>query len=227
MSASFHGIVGKSCRSAAAFVALVAVLAAAAPASGIGTIIQPVSASTNMGWVANYEPFRAIDQSGLAANYVSGVTDFTGFAPSTATVNGGAPLNSWYSQPGVFTGNFDFALGGSYSIDSFSLWNDPLTMGQGINQFRLYGDDNAAFSSPALMATFNAPAGTPDPMNFGLWFLFSPYTVSHVRMEIVSNHGSTLNVGFVEAAFGTGIIPAPSGLALLLPGALWMHRRRR
>jgi len=43
----------------------------------------------------------------------------------TGTVNGGASFTTWFSSSGNITGNFDFNLGGSFSIGSFALWADP------------------------------------------------------------------------------------------------------
>ena len=46
-----------------------------ASAADAGTMLQPTGATTDMGFFTTFEPGRAIDQSGLAAGYVSGVTD--------------------------------------------------------------------------------------------------------------------------------------------------------
>jgi hypothetical protein len=200
-----------------------ALLASAAHA---GTMLQPAAASTNMGWFNTYEPFRTINQSGLAATYTSGVTDFATFASTTGTVNGGSSFTGWYSQANTTTGNFDFDLGGTFAIDGFALWNDPqASPNQGVNSFTLLADDNAAFSSPVNLGTFSAVDGIPNATNFGQQFSFAATSASHVRMVINSNHGSTLTTGFVEAAFSQ--VPSPAGLALLGPAALLATRRRR
>lgn len=198
------------------------VLASAAHA---GVMLQPTTATTNMGFFNTYEPFRTIDQSGLAATYTSGVTDFATFASTTGTVNGGSSFTGWYSQ-GSTTGNFDFGLGGTYTIDGFALWADPQAApNQGINSFTLLADDNAAFSSPVNLGTFTAVDGIPNATNFGQQFMFPATSASFVRMVINSNYGSTLTTGFVEGAFSQ--VPAPAGLALVAPGAVFFARRRR
>ncbi len=166
-------------------------------------MLQPASASTNMGFFNTYNPVYAIDQSGLSASYTSGVTDFASFVASTGTVNGGASFTTWFSQSSV-TGNFDFSLGGTFTISAFALWADPQNIGQTVNQFTLLADDNPAFSSPTTLGTFNAADGNPNPTNFGQSFPFAPTEASFVRMVIHSNHGSSLTTGFVEAAFGQG-----------------------
>lgn len=191
-----------------------------------GPIIQPVSATTTMGsFSSQYLPQFAIDQSGLASTYSSGVTDFDTFAATTGTVNGGSSFNTWYSSAGVLTGNFDFFLGSEMTIESFALWNDPQSAGQAVNSFRLWADDNAAFSSPELLGNYAALGGLPNAVNFGQIFTFAPTSASYVRMEILSNHGSTFVTGFVEAAF-EAVIPGPSALSLFAAVALVGRRRR-
>lgn len=183
-------------------VAFASLIASAAQA---GTILQPTGATTDMGFFFTFEPGRAIDQSGLATGYVSGVTDFDTYVASTGTANGtGSSFTTWFSGAGNTTGNFDFDLGGLYTIEAFALWADPQTVGQTVNSFNLLADTNASFTSPVLLGSFTAQDGTGfgnNASNFGQIFRFTATTASHVRMQILSNHGSTLTTGFVEGAF--------------------------
>src|SRR6266496_4518366 len=41
----------------------------------------------------------------------------------TATHDATIPSNSWVSSPGVLTGQITFALGGLFTVNSFSFWN--------------------------------------------------------------------------------------------------------
>ena len=175
----------------------------AAPAGAQVLLLQPASASTNMGNFGTYEPFRAIDQSGLSASYASGATQLAPFAASTHTVSGGSSFTTWFSQNST-TGNYDLALGGSFLISALVIWADPQHIGQTVNEFTLLADDNPAFSSPINLGTFNCADGNPNATNFGQVFTFLPTTATHVRMVITSNHGSTLTTGFVEVALGVG-----------------------
>lgn len=190
-----------------------------------GAIHQPASASTNMGSFGTFEPVYAHDQSGLTASYTSGVTDFDTFTASTATVGGGASFNTWFSSTST-TGNFDFDLGGTFTIESFVIWADPQGIGQGVNSFNLVADDDPSFSSPTLLGTFAAadgPGNSNQATNFGQVFTFPPTSAAYVRMEILSNHGSTLTTGMVEAAFELGTpapVPTMSGWMQVAFGAL-------
>lgn len=191
-----------------------------------GLMLQPTGASTNMGSVTGFEPTYARDQSGLAASYTSGITDFDTFVPTTGTSGGGNSLTTWFSQFSI-TGNFDFTLGGLFTIQSFGYWADPQGVGQSVKSFTLLADDNAAFSSPVNLGTFTAADGTGianNATNFGQVFTFTPTEASFVRMQIQSNHGSTLTTGIVEAAFE---VPEPSVIGLVgFAGLLGLRRRR-
>src|SRR5690606_32045501 len=150
---------------------------------------QVVSATTNMGHFNTFEPIYAINQSGLSATYISGVTDFDSFAGTTHTVQGGSSFNTWFSSAGNITGNFDFYLGSNaQTVESFALWTDPQPApGQGVKDFNLWADDNASFSSPTFLGSFVASSGVSNETNFGQVFSFAPTSASYVRMEILSN----------------------------------------
>lgn len=207
--------------------ALTALLVLSMAASSFaGNMLQPFAASSSMGsFSSTYSPTRAIDQSALASPYISGVTNFDTFVPNTKTSGGGGGNVTWYSQQNVLTGNFDFDLGGSFNIESFGLWTDPQNLGQGINSFSLFADDNAGFSSPALLGAYNAANITAETNNFGQVFTFTPTLATHVRMQINSNHGSTFVTGMVETAFET-VVPEPGSLALAAIASLGLLRRR-
>ncbi len=209
-----------------------AVLGLASTLAQGGTILGPATASTNMGsYSANYLPTFAINQSALTPGYISGVTDFATF---TATANtflaGGGGNNIWYSSQGVVTGNFDFDLGGTYTIDALALWNDPQNAKQGVKQFRLYAANNPSFTSPTLLGTYSAVEGLGNA-NLAQVFNFSSTTAAYVRMEILSNHGSTFVTGISEAAFDVAAVPVPAafwlfGSALGIGGVLKRRIRR-
>lgn len=195
------------------------------------TMLQPVSASTTMGsYSTQYLPTFAINQSALSANYSSGVTDFATFTASTPTsLNAGGSFNIWYSSQGVLTGNFDFDLGGLSTIDSFALWNDPQSAGQGVNSFRLYADNNASFTSAILLGNFSAVEGLGNS-NYAQTYSFSPTAASYVRIAILSNHGSTFVTGISEAAFGASAVPVPAAVWLFgsgLLGLIGVTRRKK
>lgn len=207
-------------------------LASACPVQA-GLLLQPTGASTNMG-SGTLSPTVTIDQAGLSAGYTSLVTDFDDYISTNPTHNL-APANNWLGL--AATGNFDFNLGGSFTIQSFALWNWGEDDDFNVIGFTLLADDNAAFSSPTVLGNFTADPNTGSilavlPEVFG----FTPTEASFVRMQITSNNGNPNSTGFGEAAFevqSTQAVPEPSSLAMFavggvvcLAGAAWRRRRK-
>src|SRR5262245_60285375 len=87
-------------------------------------ILQPVGVSTNMGVLSSSTPLIAIiNQSGLSRRYTSLVTDFDTYLSSVPRHSSAIVPDSWASATGVITGNVDFNLGGTYTVESMALWN--------------------------------------------------------------------------------------------------------
>ena len=88
-----------------------------------GVILQATDATTDMGF-GNFGSLNNIrNQSGLSTGYTSGVTDFDTYIAGNPTHNGGGTSTIWDSNNYTTTGHIDFDLGGSFSIESFALWN--------------------------------------------------------------------------------------------------------
>ena len=211
----------KSCTfRARLFLAACVITGTGFPGAHAAPILQPAAATTGMGWTTTYEPVHAVDQSGLSVNYVSGVTDFDSYVASATTFTGASSNNMWFSAAGNITGTFDFDLGGSFDIQSFALWADPQSAGQGVMGFNLLADDNASFSSATLLGSYSAVDGLGDPGNLAQVFGFTPTTASYVRMEILSNNGSATYTGISEAAFELVAVPLPAAVWLFGSGLL-------
>jgi hypothetical protein len=195
-----------------------------------GTILQPSAASTSMGTVASpgYSPTHVIDQTGLTAPYISGVTNFDTYVPVTKTTAGGSGSNSWFSASGNITGNFDFDLGVPIGIESFALWPDPQPNAhQGPKNFSLIGSLDPTFTTQIPLGSYVATEINGDVNNAGQIFTFTPTVARYVRMNITSNYGSTLFTGMVEAAFEQSV-PEPTTPTLLLTAtAATLLRRTR
>ena len=212
--------------------AALALCCAGAMVSGAhaGAILQPLSASSSMGsYSSQWLPTFAINQSGITPGYTSGVTDFDSYVATAATTNAGASsFGAWFAQNGVTTGNFDFDLGSAQTIESFALWNDRQTAGQGIQDFRLYAsaDGDSGFASAWQLGLGDLVA--MEGQSTAQVYSFAPTTARYVRIVILSNHGSSIT-GFSEAAFELTEVPLPASawaFASGLLGLAGMARRR-
>jgi hypothetical protein len=213
--------------------ALAFALLGLAPAARAGLILQPTSASTNMGSSAG-SPGNTRNQSGLSAGYTSGVTDFDTYIASNPTHDSVLGNASWFSSINTTTGNFDFALGSTFILQSFALWNIGGNVGVNVRGFELLADDNAAFSSPTSLGSFTANPNTgPVFAVLPEVFTFAPTSAAFVRMRIISNNNDAPQTAFGEAAFevqSPTAVPEPGSLTLLVAGGLGLlgyARRRR
>ena len=169
-------------------------------------------------------PTFAINQSGLSTGYVSGVTDFNTYLAGNPTHAIAAP-NTWFSAQLNTTGNFDMGLGGLFGIQSMALWNESQGVGQGIQRFNLFADTQASFATAVLLGTFSAVEGITTAEVFN----FAPTSASHVRVQVLSNHGNPNFTGAMEFAFNSAPIDVaePGTLGILSLGLVGLGFARR
>jgi hypothetical protein len=212
-------------------------LLALVPAAQAGIILQPASASTDMGnFNGTSVPNNVIIQSGLSTGYTSLVTDFDSYIASKPTHNSNSDANIWRSAFQTTKGNFDFSLGGTHTIASFALWNAGGNNIWNVAGFELLASADSSFSSPTSLGSFtaNANTGTADAVLPEV-FTFTPTSAAFVRMHITSNWGDVYGTWFGEAAFeeqpATATVPEPGSVALVGLGALSLvgygYRRRQ
>lgn len=210
-------------------VACLAAVGLSAGTASAGFVLQPSAATSQIG-TADGSPNATRNQTGLTPGYTSGVTDFATYLAGNPTHNNGGG-GYWVSGVGNTTGDFDFALGGSYYVRGFALWGLGTTDAANIKTFDLLADDNAAFSSPTALGSFIAtPGGTfaaaqPDV------FTFTEVLAGYIRVRITGNQDPTFPVvGFGEGAFDASLtptaVPEPSSAALLGVAAAGLGIRR-
>jgi hypothetical protein len=208
--------------------ACVLVVFCAATTTRANPILQPVasgsSASADGGSLTHL-----YDQSGLSTGYTNHLTDFDAYIATNPTHDSSAFVdNDWigFRPVGEYV---DFDLGGSYTIESMALWNIGGNSGINLVNFRLYADDNPAFSSPTLLLSASANPNTgPTTAVLSEVFTFAPTTAGWVRMYI----DSVVTLGTQEGAFGEvafEVVPTPAAAVggLVLLGGLATFRRRR
>jgi len=165
----------------------------------------------------NYALEELINQDGLSANYVSGVTNFNSFTSTTTHQNASSSTGGgWASSTGnTFPANIDFDLGARFSITSLALWNDVDT--QSLGNFEVFASLDNSFTSLTSLGSFLGSVAIANTSFAEVFDLTNSLTqfIRVVGSPIQQNNG-LLNIG--EIAFEgqeTQNVPEPATLALL------------
>jgi hypothetical protein len=148
------------------------------------------------------------------------VTDFDSYIASGPTHNALGGATVWTSLP-LTTGNLDFTLGATYTVESFALWN--VTQGSGntaaVQGFNLLAGNDPSFAGATVLGSYTAG-------NIGLSnaapaqvFTFAPTSASYIRMQITSNYGG-VRTSIGEGAFEVAAVPEPASALLFGVGAI-------
>jgi hypothetical protein len=199
------------------FLLVIGILITSSIPASAGLIVGPISATTNMG---GSPLIHAIDQSGLSAEYVSGVTDFNTFVATTTHTSN--PGTDWVSNN--TSGNAVFDLGAVLLIDRAAVWN--FGNGSGIPSFAtrdiaLDASVNGLDYINLGAFTLTNPNGAPSTLAQIL--VFPTTNARFVRMDILDTYGSNAAIG--EVAFDA--VPEPGSLFLVAASLLLILSRRR
>lgn len=210
-----------------------AAVAITTSSAGAQKIVSAVGGTINSGGPGFGTLAQTYNQSGLSANYVSGVTDFdsylTGGGPTHTWVFQG---NEWFSNEQLNSASVTYDLGAVLGIDKFALWHEDAS---GFGLLNLLGSsDGTNFFSLASGLT---PTNTTLNVDYRAQvFGFSASNVRYVRMDM-SRCPQENNSGFTacaigEVAFRTAgtTVPEPVSASLVALGLLGLSaaaRRRR
>lgn len=193
------------------------------------TILQAVHISVNEPDDLDgtfYPADNLINQSGLSANYISGVTDFNAFTATTTVDSSiGVGGQAGIPQPSAPI-NFDIDMGSLVTIDAIALWTQG-TGAASINTFDLIVSNASDFSAATTLGSFTM-VNTDLPALANI-FTFTAIQTQFIRLSATSNLGYPIATRFNEFA-ARSAVPLPAAVWLFgsgLLGLVGIARRKK
>jgi hypothetical protein len=230
-------------------IALGVAFAACSGPSAAATIVAPIGAEATTTFISSsgndYSILNTIDQSGLSAGYVSGVTDFDSYLAGNPTHTSLANGNEWFSKDyfgrrRVAVQTVTYAFSALTSINGIALWNEEFA---GIGTAELWWA--AADGVFTLFDTIMPADSAFDSPNYSAQvFSFDPIDMLFFRLVITGCPGppwlasNYRGCGIGEVAFSAELGPVDNNPVVPLPAAFpllasalglfaWMGRRRK
>lgn len=191
---------------------------ALASSASAATIISAASVTASSER-SNVPVGNIINQSGLSANYVSGVTDFDTYIGSDPTHTTIAVGNEWFSDFGNLTAQLDFDLGAVFNIDRIALWVEEAT---GFGEALLSASTDGI--NYTTLSTIN-PFDNPRDVDYSAEvFGFATTSLRYFRMNLSScpqpDSNPTNECALGEIAFSAvdamAPVPVPAGGILMV-----------
>lgn len=174
-------------------------------------IIQPLRVAAPDG-IDPYAPYleNIINQSGLSAPYISGVTDFALFTESvTADLTGSADdvASGTIGPPAVL--NFD--LGSIYRVNGLAIWNNLGS--SSLIEFDVFTSHQGTFSTKQYLGSFRIEDAISSSAEYAQVISFAETSGRFYQISATANNGFDSATRINEIAFRA--VPEPTTLTLL------------
>jgi len=184
-------------------------------------ILSPTAVLQNTAgdFSSDFDILQAIDQSGLSANFTSGVTDFDTYLAGNPTHTLDAIGNEYFSPEGVNAGIIDFDLGAEYSINRLALWNEEVA---GISTLNILTSNDPLFLTSNVAGDF-LPSNNPNGADYSAEvFSLTPTNGRYVRFSVTGPQPEAEfnGIGAGEFAFGVSAIAPPEPSPVPEPGTI-------
>lgn len=183
-------------------------------------IISPVAATASSEFSADFDIGNTIDQSGLSAGFLSGVTNFDAYLAGNPTHTLAALDNEWFTIEGVTSATVNYDLGDVYLIDRLALWNEEFS-GVGLLGISISLDNiNYTTVASGIMPVDSSPDG----LDYGAQiFDFGLSSARYIQFDVSGcpqpDGSPRLFCGIGEVAFSSAV-PVPAALWLFGSGLL-------
>lgn len=190
-----------------------------------GTIQGAQSVVNSVSQYSSTVPIEnTINQTGLSANYVNGVTDFDSFV-STTTHTIVADGFEWFAADGTYSEVIDYDLGVLFNVDKIAIWNEE---SWGTDSVNIFASTDSTFTSSTSLGSFSLTDNPFEAPYLADVLTFSPVFAQFFRIEVFGSIGDAVSLG--EVAFSTSTVsavPIPAAAFLFAPALLGFMGLRR
>jgi hypothetical protein len=197
---------------------VIGIAAAANSPASAATVVSAVSATASSTF-GSYNIIDTINQSGLSAGYVSGVTDFDSYVAANPIHSALATGREWFTVYNDSIPNVTYDLGTVRNIDRLMLWNE---------EYSGFGTGTLSYSTNGVAYTFLQtinPVDSPANQDYGAQiFTVALTAMRYLRIELSGcpqpdgDPGLYCGIGEVAFAASSSPVPVPAALPLFASG---------